>query len=121
MRDLAFVPTAKKTLLCDRRNPGGRFGPLRYIGPPTLIVTFNTSQGFAGIYVPPHGRRNDSNGMGRSCVCLFWLRRSPSRGENAEAASGQSIGHVALESGGDVWRRSRRAAGTALDHAKCLI
>ena len=59
MRDLAFVPTAKKTLLCDRRNPGGRFGPLRYIGPPTSIVTFNTSQGFAGIYVPPHGRRND--------------------------------------------------------------
>ena len=105
MRDLAFLPTAKKTLLCDRRNPGGRFGPLRYIGPPTSIVTFNTSQGFAGIYVPPHGRRNDSNGMGRSCVCLFWLRRSPSRGENAEAASGQSIGHVALESGArDVWR-----------------
>jgi hypothetical protein len=65
-----------------------------------------------------HGRRNDSNGMGRSCVCLFWLRRSPSRGENAEAASGQSIGHVALETCG---ARSRRVAGTALDHAKGLI
>jgi hypothetical protein len=65
--------------------------------PPASRVTFNTSQEFAGMYVPAHGRRSDFDGVGRACMRLCRLRRSPSRSKNAEAAIGQNVTHMAFD------------------------
>jgi hypothetical protein len=57
-------------------------------------------QHFAGVrwqYVPAHGRRSDFDGVGRACMRLCRLRRSPSRSKNAEAAIGQNVTHMAFD------------------------
>jgi hypothetical protein len=49
------------------------------------------------MYVPAHGRRSDFDGVGRACMRLCRLRRSPSRSKNAEAAIGQNVTHMAFD------------------------
>jgi hypothetical protein len=60
------------------------------------LVMRNTSRGPRCVHRSVHGWGNDSNRLGRSGMRLVGGRHSLSGGENANAATGQNIGHVAV-------------------------
>ena len=60
------------------------------------LVTRNTSRGLRCLRRCVYGCGHDSNRFGRSGMRLVGVRHSLSGGENANAATGQNIGHVAV-------------------------
>jgi hypothetical protein len=85
------VPSSRSPLTSAA---GGRNAVIRAAA--YRLVMRNTSRGPRCVHRSVHGWGNDSNRLGRSGMRLVGVRHSLSGGENANAATGQNIGHVAV-------------------------